>query len=60
MAEFATNNNVSLLIKLSPFFTSRDLYLRMSFDIVELSNITTHERINKKKAIDISEIMQSI
>ncbi len=60
MTEFAANNNVSLSTKLSPFFTSRGLHPRMSFDIVDLSDITTRERINKKKAIDISETMQSI
>ena len=27
----------------------------MSFNMIDLSNTTTHERINKKKAIDISE-----
>ena len=32
----------------------------MSFDIVDLLDTTTRERINKKKAIDISEFMQSI
>ena len=58
MAEFVANNNVSLSAKLSPFFTSRGLYSRMSFDVVDLSDITTRERINKKKAINISETMQ--
>ncbi len=60
MAEFAANNNVSLSTKLFLFFTSRGLHLRMSFDVVDLSDTTTRERINKKKAIDISETMQSI
>ena len=59
MAEFAANNNESASTKLSPFFASRDLHPRMSFDVVNLSD-TTRERINKKKAIDISEAMQSI
>ena len=60
MAEFAANNNNSLSTKLSPFFTSRDLHPRMSFDIIDLSDTPTREQINKKKAIDISEAMQSI
>ncbi len=60
MTEFATNNNVSLSTKLSPFFNSRGLYPRMSFNIVDLSDTTICEQINKKKAIDISETMQSI
>ncbi len=57
MAKFATNNNISLSTKLSPFVTLRDLHPRMSFDIVDLSDTITRERINKKKAIDISETM---
>ena len=60
MAEFAANNNDFSSTKLSPFFASRGLHLRMSFDIVDLSDTTTRERINKKKTIDISEAMQSI
>ena len=60
MAEFAANNNNSLSTKLSPFFASRGLHLRMSFDVVDFSDTTTRERMNKKKAIDISEAMQSI
>ena len=60
MAEFAANNNNSTSTRLSPFFASRGLHLRMSFDVVDLSDTTTRERINKKKAINISESMQSI
>ena len=60
MAEFAANNNDFAFTKLSPFFALRGLHLRMSFDVVDLSDKTTRERINKKKAIDISEAMQSI
>ena len=60
MAEFAANNNDSLSTRLSPFFASRGLHPRMSFDVVDLLDTTTRERINKKKAINISEAMQSI
>ena len=60
MAEFAANKNNSLSTRLSPFFASRDLYPRMSFDVVYFSDITTREQINKKKALDISEAIQSI
>ena len=60
MAEFAANNNDSLSTRLSPFFASRGLHPRMSFDVVYLSDTTTRERINKKKAIDISKAMQLI
>ncbi len=45
MAEFAANNNISAFTKLSPFFATKSLHLRMSFDIVELSNVSTPERI---------------
>ncbi len=60
MAEFVTNNNISSSTKLSPFFASRGLHSHMSFDVVDLSDTTTREWINKKKAIDISKAMQSI
>ena len=60
MAEFAVNNNNSISTRLSLFFAKRGLYPRMSFNVVDLSDTTTRERINKKKAIDISESMQSI
>ena len=60
MAEFAANKNVFLLTKLSLFFALRGLYLYISFEIVDLSDITTCEQINKKKAIDISEAIQLI
>ena len=60
MAEFAANNNNFASTKLSLFFTSRGLHLHISFDIIDFSDITTCKRINKKKAINISESMQSI
>ena len=60
MAEFAANNNNSAAIRLSLFFALRNLYLCMSFDIINLLDTTTCEQINKKKAIDISKSMQSI
>ena len=61
MVEFVANNNNSAPTRLSLFFASKGLYLRISFDIVDFSDTTTCERINKKKAIDIiSESMQSI
>ena len=55
MAKFVANNNNSASTRLSPFFASRGLNLRMSFDVVDLSDTTTRERINKKKTINISE-----
>ena len=60
MAEFAANNNNFLLTRLSLFFALRGLHPCISFDVVDLSDTTTRERINKKKAMDISKAMQSI
>ena len=60
MAEFATNNNNFIFTKLSPFFASRDLYLHMSFDIINFSDTITRKQINNKKTIDISKVMQLI
>ena len=60
IAEFVANNNNSVSSKLSPFFASKYLYLRISFDVINFLDNTTYERINKKKAINISESMQSI
>ena len=59
MAEFAANNNESASTKLSPFFASKGLHPRMSFDIVDLSNANTRERIYKQKALDISGNMET-
>ncbi len=59
MAEFAANNNELASIKLSPFFATKGLHLCMSFDIVELFNASTCERILKQKALDISGNMKS-
>ena len=60
MAKFAINNNNFLSTRLSLFFALKGFYPRMSFDIVDFSNTTIREWINKKKAIDIFEAMQSI
>ena len=60
MIEFAANNNNFTSTRFSLFFALRGLHPCISFDVINLSNITTRERINKKKAIDISKSMQSI
>ena len=57
MTEFTAINNNSVSTRLSPFFTSRGLHPHMSFNAVDFSDTTTRKRINKKKAIDISESM---
>ena len=43
MTEFAVNKNESASIKLSPFFATKGLHPRMSFDIVDLSNTSICE-----------------
>ena len=50
MAEFAPNNNESASTKLSPFFATKGLHPRMSFDIIDLSNANICEQIFKQKA----------
>lgn len=60
MAKFVAKNNNSAFMKLFPFFTLRDLYPRMSFDVIDLLDIITCKEINKKKSIDICKTMQSI
>ena len=59
MAEFAANNNESVSTKLSPFFASKGFRLQISFDIVEFSDTTTLEQINRQKALNISKVMQT-
>lgn len=50
-------NNNFVLIKLFLFFTLRGLYLCISFDIINFSDFTIHELLNKKKAKNISEVI---
>ena len=45
IAKFAANNNESTSNKLSLFFATKGLHLRVSFDKVELSNASTRKRI---------------
>lgn len=55
MTVFVAYNNNFVFTGLFLFFISKDLYLRMSFDIIDLSDIIFYKKINKKKAIDISK-----
>ena len=50
--------NESAFTKLSPFFATKGLHPRMSFDIVDLSDASTRGRIFKQKALDISRNME--
>ncbi len=45
MAEFTANNNKSASTKIFPFFATKSLYSRMSFDIVDFSNANSYERM---------------
>ncbi len=49
MVEFTTNNNKFTSTKSSPFFTSKDIYLCINFDIINFLDIITDKQINKKK-----------
>lgn len=60
MAECAANNNESASNKSFPFFATKDLHPRMSFNIVEISNTSTCERIFKQKTLDTSGNIKSI
>ena len=59
MAESTGNNNESASTKLSLFFATKSFHPRMSFDIVDLSDTSTRERILKQKALDISGKMET-
>ena len=48
MVKFVANKKDFLSIISFLFFVLENLHLHMSFDIVNLLDITTHERINKK------------
>ena len=59
MAAFIVNNNELVSIKLFSFFATKSFHPRISFDIVNLSNTSIHERIFKQKALDISRKMKT-
>ena len=57
MVKFAANNNKSASIKLYPFFTLKGLYLYISFDGIDFSDIITRKRVKKRKTMDISKVI---
>lgn len=59
MAKFIANNNKSASTKLFLFITTQNLYLYLSFNIIELSNTSTCKQLPKQNALDISGIMQT-
>lgn len=58
MAKNATYNNESASTKFSLFFTTKDLHLRVSFDIIKFSDSNTCEQIFNKNILDIFVNMQ--
>lgn len=56
MVEFATSNNNFIFTKLFTLFVSKILYLHISFDVINILDETTPKGIDKKKAINISEV----
>ena len=59
MMEFVANNNISAFTKLFPFFAIKSLHSHMSFDIVELFDISICERILYQNTLNISRNMQT-
>ena len=53
MTKFAANNNKLASTKLFSFFATKNFYPCISFDIIDLSDISTRERIFKQKALNI-------
>ena len=53
MVEFIFYNNESTSTKFFPFFACKILNPCISFDILELSDVSTCERIFKQKILDI-------
>lgn len=49
---------MSLSTTLSMFFASKNLYICMSFDIIDFLDITICEKINKKQIINIFKATQ--
>ena len=59
MAEFAANNNKLASTKFFLFFSTKSLYLYISFDKIKLSNASICNRIFNLKALDLSRNMQT-
>lgn len=57
IVKFATNHNNCTSIRFSPFFALKNLYLCISLDIIDFSDIIIYKWINKKKTMDIYKSM---
>ena len=60
MTEFADNNALSSITKLTPFFVNKDFHSRMSFDFDFTLYASTRERLQAVKVENITEIMKNI
>ena len=60
MAEFSSNANTSATTKIAPFLASRGYIPRMGFEPVNLTALSTRERLANAKAKSIAEHMQEV
>ena len=60
MAEFSSNSNTSATTKVPPFLVSRGYIPCMSFEPVDLTALSTRERLANAKAESIAERMQEV
>jgi hypothetical protein len=58
MAEFTDNNIKSLVTQMTPFFLNKGFHPRMSFDADSTKSIISRERLQMKRARDITAHMQ--
>ena len=59
MAKFIANNNESASTKFSPFLTFKSLYLRRSFNIIDLFDISICKWIYKQETLNISKNIEN-
>ena len=60
MAEFSSNSNTSATTKVPPFLVSCGYIPRMSFEPVDLTALSTRERLANAKAKSIADRMQEV
>ena len=60
MAEFSSNANTSATTKVPPFLVSCGYILRMSFEPVDLTALSTREKLANARAKSIADCMQEV
>ena len=60
MGEFSANTNVSATTKVPPFLATRGYNPRMSFDPVDLSAVSTREKIANSTTTLITNHMEEV